>query len=181
MFQTVFIETRSNTMQEWRKDKRDSIFLGQRDKAFFEHIQSELIDNVMMQTIRYYQINEELTKSNIYGESKDKVVTKVYEIGCRVNLDVAEIKTDQFSVDRIQTLEAYIQRTRLYDDYGFEAKIGDYIEYDNKVFEILTVDDDVNLYQQTGFKMQIVVRAMIAKESNIRIDIDNLQVIDLMR
>ncbi len=165
-------------LSENRRDWRDTLFIGEREKKLISSIQSELIDHIVTQSIRYYPVDELLTQSNLYGESKMKIISKIYELYGRVNLSDPVLSQDAFGLDRKQTIEVYLQRNRVYDDYNFTPKSGDYIEFDKKIFEITTINDDKNNFGHGEFKLQILITGTLARQSNIKL-IDDFEYIEL--
>ena len=74
-----------------------ALFGGQRDMALFSKINKELINDIIDTEVYYYMLSLPDTKSNLYGEGKNKVFKQPI---------------------KIPALFEYVQATQISDDFG---------------------------------------------------------------
>jgi hypothetical protein len=118
---------------------KTSLFIQQRDIDYVNDVSTELIELVAQQKIIYYAIDEALNQSDdLYGESIKKVFRNPVEIYCRVFLEKHEVITNSMGSENVYNIEVYFQRDRVMKDLGFYPRIGDFINWANKFFEIKT-------------------------------------------
>lgn len=157
---------------EKRKDKQFGIFYGKKELAFNNSVASEYVDNVIRQKIKYYSIDKERSVyDDLYNESKAKVIVQSKEIYARVQFNDPEIRQDQFSLDRRQTINVYFLYDEMYEELQFYPRVGDYIEYNNMLFEIATLNDDRPTMGTPHMKYTISLLCILARENDIVRDI----------
>ncbi len=148
-----------------------NLFIGQRELQFFESIGTEMIEHMEGQVVLYYEVDVLKTKINpVYEESKKKVIKKITEIYARVESIEPEIVNNRFTADRTQNIVVHFQRTRSYENLGFKPRNGDYVGFDGKVYEIYSVTDDDPTYGKPELKINITVKGVLTRESDIEIN-----------
>ena len=151
------METINNT------DRQSSLFIGDRENAFFSGISTELIECVTQQKIRYYSIDSDRTVSDdLYGESTQKVFRKPLEVYALVLYNSPLIDTGTFSTETSYSLKIYIQKFRVEQDLKMTPKMGDFIEFANHYYELTKVYEPQLIAGQdvSGFRMGIYCDAI---------------------
>jgi hypothetical protein len=145
-------------------EKKQSLFFGNREHKFFNDISNELITEVVKQSILYYPIEEKITKIHpLYGESKSKSYRNPVEIYARVLYNEPTFTNTQFGSDRKYTIDVYFQKTTMNETLGMTARPGDFIEWDNKFFEIMTVIEPQIIVGLPEFKFSIICNCESAR------------------
>lgn len=156
-----------------KPENRASLYTGQRESSFFDSIRTEYIELVVQQSIKYYAIEKKYSRVHkLYNESKadQKVFRQPVDIPCRVIEDVPEQSTGRFGIDKKQNITINFQRERVLKDLKFLPRIGDFIQYNNKFWEIYYAIDDYSLLaSQPLFKFDIIVKAVLSRQSTINI------------
>lgn len=133
-----------------------ALFFDERAYSFFNSISQELIEFVIRQKVKYYIVDEKLTQYDpFYGETKKKVTRQPVEVFARILYNEPGITTGQF-MDRTYTVDIYFQRERLLKDLGMIARVGDYIEWDNKFFEITATTEPQIISGLPEFKFAFI-------------------------
>jgi hypothetical protein len=119
-----------------------SLFITDRDVAYVNDIATELLEIVALQKVVYYAIEESLTQADdLYGESTRKHYRSPIELYCRVFLSNHSMKNGAIGTENIYEIEVYFQRDRVMNDLGFYPRAGDVVKWNEKNFEIKTVEE----------------------------------------
>jgi hypothetical protein len=140
------------------------LFFTPRDMAFFNARNTELLEIVAKTSVKYWKIERDHSDPNdIYGESDRKVSRVPVQVYCWIMLDEPETQTGQFTTEVKRRIECYMHKDRL-TEVDIVPMIGDFIEYDNQFFEILssTVPNNVYSYEET--KLGVIVRCLSVRE-----------------
>lgn len=136
---------------------RESLFIGQRELQFFQNIATEIIEDVSMQKIRYYFIEGDLspTTNDLYGESTQKIFRDPIEIYCLVLFNEPIVESGSFSTETKYSLKVYIQKMRVRDDLKVSPRMGDFVEFGNRYYEIskVTTPELIGGLDAAGFEM----------------------------
>jgi len=111
------------------------IFWTEKEHEFIKKLNDELIGKVISQKIIYFKIKN-TTEANIYGESKNKILSEGIEIDALVNIqDKVEQTNRTIGYDTKYTLEVFFQKDNIIEKNA-EVAPGDYIKYGNIMYEI---------------------------------------------
>lgn len=114
------------------------LFVTSRDRKFLSKVNRELIDNIIETKIIYYQISEEDTATNIYGESSIKFFKNSYVLYCLVERNDQEYTMEDGKLDYNISSVFYFLRDYLVDR-NIKIEIGNYLWFDNEYYEIDTI------------------------------------------
>jgi hypothetical protein len=145
------------------KDRSPSLFIGDRERVFFDRVATEVVECVTQQKLRYYAIDSNKTVSDdLYGESTQKVFRKPLEVFALILYNSPIVSTGTFSTETTYLLKVYIQKFRVEQDLKMTPKMGDFIEFGQRYYEISKVVEPQLIAGQdvSGFKMGIYVDAI---------------------
>jgi len=114
-----------------------ALFGGQRDMSLFRTLNKELINDIIDTEVYYYMLSVESTKSNLYGEGKDKI----YKQPVKVPALFEYVQATQISDDFGQSYTREVTFNFLKDnliDRGIVPEIGDVVWYNDTYFLIDT-------------------------------------------
>lgn len=140
------------------------LFFTPRDMSLFNDYSTELLEIIARTKVKYWQIEKDHSDpTDMYGESDTKISRAPVEVFCWIMLDDPVVETGEYTTEVRRNIECYMHKDRL-NEVGLVAKIGDYIEYDNQFFEIVssTVPRNVFSYEQT--KMGVIVKCISVRE-----------------
>lgn len=141
---------------QFKTEGKPSLFFGPREYKFFNDIAQELVEVVVRQEVKYYAIEEKLTSTHpLYGESKKKVFRQPTTISARILYQEPVVTTGQF-VDRSYSIDVYFQKEVLFRAINANPRIGDFIEWDGKFFEITSVIEPQIIQGLPEFKFAII-------------------------
>ena len=113
-----------------------------RDINLFLSVNNELLHNVISQQIGYYKVVLDETKSNLYGESTEKMYLGPILISCLIERGDFNSTVDDFGPDINRTLKYRFLKNDLINA-NVVPEIGDVVMYNELYYEI----DEVNQNQ----------------------------------
>ena len=119
-----------------------AMFGRSRDINLFLSVNNELLHNVISQQIGYYKVVLDETKSNLYGESTEKMYLGPILISCLIERGDFNSTVDDFGPDINRTLKYRFLKNDLINA-NVVPEIGDVVMYNELYYEI----DDVNQNQ----------------------------------
>jgi len=155
-----------------------ALFGGQRDMALFRTINKELINDVIDTEIYYYKVIMTDSKTNIYGESKDKIYYNPVKIPTLINTDDSSETFDEFGTSYTRNATFAFLRDTLVDK-NIIPQIGDVIEW-NEEHHIVDADVENQFFagknpetwdggDTQGYNVSIVVSTHVARKSQLKI------------
>ena len=70
-------------------------FISQKEINLIDHMNEELIDEMVGQVVDIYKINTQHTKDNIYGESTTKYFNVGFRVNCLIRYNAPEVEQFQ--------------------------------------------------------------------------------------
>ena len=143
-------------------ERHPSLFIGDRELTFFQRVATEVIETVTQQKITYYAIEGNLSNSDdFYGEATDKVFRQPIEIHALVLYNAPDVTHDKFGTETSYSLKVYIQKFRIEQDLKVTPRMGDFLEFGEKFFEIAKVYEPQLIagLPLPGFRMGIYLDA----------------------
>lgn len=112
-----------------------ALFGGQRDMSLFRTLNKELINDIIDTEIYYYQVSLEETKSNLYGESSNKMYYQPVKIPALFEFQQASQISDDFGQSYSREVSFSFLRDTLVDK-NLKPEVGDVIQWNNAYFQI---------------------------------------------
>lgn len=145
-------------------------FVSQKDFNFFQHINRELVSDVVDVDVILYKIALETTAVNLYGEATEKARYTGVELKSLVRYpkNISNTK-DGFGVDVEQNVEFRFVRALL-EQVKTYPEACDIIFYDEAYYEIDNVNDTQLVAGQPQYTTSILCNAHLTRRSNIQIE-----------
>lgn len=115
-----------------------SLFRSKHNIEYLKRKNRELVERVVGEKITYYAISKKFTRTNIYGEAKEKIFEPPIEVYALVRWKDQVIKTDRFGQDVSYEI-AFFPLLDTLQEKNVSPREGDYVEYDSKQFEITQI------------------------------------------
>lgn len=145
-------------------------FVSQRDFNFFQHINRELVFDVVDVDVILYKIALETTAVNVYGEATEKARYTGVELKALVKYPRLQTSTkDGFGVDATQNVEFRFVRAML-ENVSTHPEVGDIVFYDDAYFEIDNVTDTQFVAGQPDYATSVICTAHLTRRSSIQIE-----------
>ena len=112
-----------------------ALFGGSRDISLFRHINKELINNIIQQSVGYYKINLDKTTSNLYGESLTKSYNNPVLVNCLIERTAQEWAETEFGTDVTREINVRFLRDILVD-IQLVPEVGDVMLWQENYYEL---------------------------------------------
>jgi hypothetical protein len=162
-----------------------ALFGGSRDISLFRHINKELINNIIQQSVGYYKIALDKTTPNLYGESLTKSYNDPILVNCLIERTPPTWSETEFGADITQDITVRFLRDILVD-INLVPEVGDvvlwqddYYEVDGTVENQLVVGKDPSFAYDSGVtdfgsSISIIVTAKFIRPEKLGIGKERL-------
>ena len=141
------------------------LFTGKKEKDFVKQVNDEIIERVVGQTIAYYPISLEHTNfHDLYGEAVEKSFLAPVRVYAMVKYDSESTSTTTLGLDRIEKITVLFHKRRLIEDQDLFVREGDFVQYGQNFYEILTLVEPKWLFGQVESKFEIGAECVRARE-----------------
>ena len=154
-------------MSEWERPAQPPgpMFFGEKEKNLVKQINDEIIERVVGQTIAYYPVSLEHTNFHeIYGEAIQKSFLNPIRVYAMVSYVSEATTTTPLGVDRVERIKVSFHKRRLTEDQDLFVREGDFVQYGDNFYEILTLSEPIWLYGQVESKFEITAECVRARE-----------------
>ena len=141
------------------------LFVGKKEKDLVKQVNDEVIERVVGQTIIYYPISLEHTNfHSLYGEAIDKNFLDPIRVYAMVKYQSQETSVTPLGVDRIEKINIAFHKRRLTEDQDLFVREGDFVQYGQYYYEILTLEEPKWLFGQVETSFEIAATCVRARE-----------------
>lgn len=141
------------------------LFVGKKEKDLVKQVNDEVIERVVGQTIVYYPISLEHTDfHDLYGEAINKSFLNPVRVYAMVKYQSQTTTVSPLGVDRIERINVAFHKRRLQEDQDLFVREGDFIQYGEYFYEILTLEEPKWLFGQVESNFEIAATCMRARE-----------------
>ena len=141
------------------------LFTGKKEKDLVKQVNDEVIERVVGQSIVYYPISLEHTQFHeIYGEAVQKNFLDPIRVYAMVKYNSESTTTTPLGVDRIEKITVSFHKRRLTEDQNIFVREGDFVQYGEHFYEILTLSEPNWLYGQVESRFEITAECVRARE-----------------
>ena len=141
------------------------LFTGQKEKDFVKQVNDEIIERIVGQTIIYYPVSLEHTVfHNVYGEAVQKNFLDPIRIHAMVKWESQATSTTPLGVDRVEKISIGFHKRRLTEDQDLFVREGDFIQYGENMYEILSLQEPKWLFGQVESSFEIAASCVRARE-----------------
>lgn len=153
-------------------------FITEKEIAFIDALNAELIQSNAQQEVIYYAISEEHTTSHdIYQESVTKVWYTPVKLFARVDYRDLGAQSTNFTVDSRYELDVFFHDKELIDR-NVSPREGDFIEFGQVVFEITSISRPQLVYGQANKKIQVMCTCKVSREGQFQIHGDRAKFVN---
>ena len=147
-------------------------FISQKEINLIDHMNEELIDEMVGQVVDIYKINTQHTKDNIYGESTTKYFNVGFRVNCLIRYNAPEVEQFQdVGADVNSTIDLMFQRNNLASgSLNFMPEAGDICDWNDYYWEINGVTEPQLISGHPTFNHSIKATAHRSRLSSLQIE-----------
>lgn len=139
-------------------------FVTDKEIAFVNSINRELVQNVVGEEIHYYAIVTEKTRIHrLYQEAVKKVWAAPVKVNALVMYDNPTVKSTNIGVDSVYTIDVYFHQQELVDR-NVVPREGDFVEYGSIFYEIVTCTQPQVMFGQINNKVMTKCTCVVSRE-----------------
>lgn len=145
-------------------------FVTERDFNFFQHINRELVVDVIDVEVILYKIIPDVVSVNIYGEATNKTRYRGISLNALVKYSKQTSVADSFGSDVDQAGVEFRFVRKLLQDVGVYPEIGDLIGYNENYYEVDNINEAQLVAGKPGFNQSIICEAHLTRRSGLNIE-----------
>lgn len=142
------------------------MFFGNKEKDLVKQFNDELLERIIGQDILYYPIDEKTTDYHpVYGEAIEKNYLSPIQVYALVEWEgTEELASDKFNVDKRAKIMVHFQKRRLTEDKNLYVRVGDFVLYDERMYEIVSLKEPKRLFGQDQSIFDITAECIKARK-----------------
>ena len=152
---------------KWKKlaQPPPPLFLGEKERDLVKQVNDELIERVIGQTVAYYPLSLEHTNyHSLYGEAIQKSFLPPVRVYALVNFDGIQTETSNYGLDKTASITVNFHKRRLTEDQDLYVREGDFVLYDEILYEITTLMEPRLLFGQADRRFEISAKCLRSRE-----------------
>lgn len=139
-------------------------FITDKEIAFINMVNKELIQNVVGEVVHYYAILADKTRVHrLYQEAVKKVWAAPVKANALVMYDNPSVKSTNIGSDSMYTIEVYFHLQEI-QDRNLVPREGDFIEYGSIFYEITAVTQPQVVFGQINNKVMTKCSCTVSRE-----------------
>jgi len=148
------------------------LFLGEKERNLVKQVNDELLERVVGQQILYLPISMEYTNFHpLYGEAIDKSFLPPVRIYALVEFEPITTTTENYGLDKNNHITVKFHERRLHEDQDLCVREGDYVQYGNHFYEIVTLTEGRQLFGQVDHLFQIEAHCIKTRKGLLDLEV----------
>lgn len=132
------------------------LFFNQKERDLVKQVNDELVERVIGQTVVYYPLSLEHTNYHpLYGEAIEKTFLPPVRVHALVKFEGIKTETKNYGLDKAFKIIVNFHKRRLTEDQDLYVREGDFIQYDDDLFEIVSLIEPRLLFGQADKRFEI--------------------------
>jgi hypothetical protein len=146
-------------------------FVTPRDFDFFQHINREIVVDVVDVEVILYKIINDIVKVNIYGEAVEKPNYKGISLNALIKYPkkVAETE-DGFGYDITQSDVEFRFVRKILQDVNVYPEVGDVIKYNENFYTINNVNEAQLIAARPEYNQAVICEAHLSRRTTFNIE-----------
>ena len=141
------------------------MFTGKKERDLVKQVNDELIERVIGQTVIYYPVDIKKTNfHSLYGEAVEKTYLPPVRVYALVVKEETDTTYTNYGIDKVSNITVHFHKRRLTEDQDLFVREGDFVQYGENFYEILTLSEPIWLYGQVESKFEITAECVRARE-----------------
>jgi hypothetical protein len=141
------------------------LFLNDKERNLVKQVNDELLERVIGQVVAYYAIDLQRTNFHpLYGEAIKKTFLPPVRVYALISWEGIKTKTEKYGVDKYASMTAHFHKKRLTGDQDLFVREGDFVQYGDYLYEIVSLEEPKEIFGQVDHKMEISAKCIRARE-----------------
>lgn len=146
-------------------------FVSARDFDFFQHINREIVVDVVDIEIVLYKVINDITKINIYGEAVEKPTYRGISLNALIKYPKKVAETEAgFGYDVTQTDVEFRFVRKTLRDVNVYPEVGDVIKYNENFYTINNVNESQLVAGRPEYNQTILCECHLTRRSTFNIE-----------
>jgi hypothetical protein len=145
-------------------------FVSERDFLFFQHINREVVVDVVDVEVVLYKIIQDIANVNIYGESISKARYRGISLNALIKYPKAQPGSEGFGYDITQPGVEFRFVRKLLQDVNVYPEIGDIIKYNESYYEIDNINETQLIAARPDYNHNIICETHLTRKSSLNIE-----------
>jgi hypothetical protein len=145
-------------------------FVTERDFLFFQHINREVVVDVVDVEVILYKIIQDIANVNIYGESISKARYRGISLNALIKYPKAQPGSEGFGYDITQPGVEFRFVRKLLQDVDVYPDIGDIIKYNESYYEIDNINETQLVAARPEYNNNIICETHLTRKSSLNIE-----------
>jgi hypothetical protein len=148
------------------------LFLGEKERDLVKQVNDELLERVIGQQVLYIPVSTKFTNFHpLYGEAIQKSFLSPVRVYALVEFDGKKTTTENYGLDKEYSITVKFHQRRLQADQDVFVREGDFVLYGSSFFEIVSLDDNRELFGQVEHRFQIIAKCIKARKGLIDLEV----------
>ena len=142
------------------------LFLGEKERDLVKQVNDELVERVIGQQIVYYPIDTKTTEfHSLYGEAIKKNFLPPVRVYALVEYGGEETNfMSNIAIDESSKITVKFHKKRLNQDQDLEVRVGDFVKYGDRYYEIVKNSEPKLLFGQPEHKFETIAECIRARD-----------------
>jgi hypothetical protein len=145
-------------------------FVSEQDFQFFQHINKEILMDVVDVPVVLYKIIPNIATVNIYGESLDKARYRGIQLHALIKYPKTDSANEGFGFDMNQQNVEFRFQRKLLQDVEVYPDIGDIVGYNDNFYEIDNINEVQLIAGKPQYNQSLVCLAHLTRKSLLNIE-----------
>ena len=154
--------------KKWERAKQppSPMFLGEKERNLVKQVNDEIIERVVGQQVLYFPIDLETTSYHpLYGEAIVKNFLHPLRVFARVEFEGVEtVDLESIGLDKQTNIKVHFHKRRLTEDQNVYVREGDFILYNQVLYEIVKLTEPNSPYGQHENRIDIIAKCIKSRK-----------------
>ncbi len=157
----------SNNDNKWDQPEAPPppLFTGQKERDIVKQVTDEVIERVIGTSILYYPISIKHSDFHpLYGEAINKTYLPPVHVEVLAEWEGEDTTTTGFGIDKQSAVTIHFHKRRLTEDQNLFVREGDFIQYGEQKYEIVSLSQPTLLFGQVDYKVEVSAKCVRARD-----------------
>ena len=141
------------------------LFVNKKERDLVKQVNDEVIERLVGQQIVYYPIDIDASNFHpVYGESINKMFAPPVRVYALVEWESYQTNHQAYGIDRDSEITIHFQKRRLTEDQDLFVRVGDFVQYGDIIYEIVSLSEPMQMFGQIDHRHEISAKCVRARE-----------------